>query len=80
MNDESGGPGWFVPEMIGRILMNVIMLIREYTQLLMAFLKEKPFKRGSHLEIYRVASVIPKPFVDRVNELTESLNQPDYTI
>lgn len=77
MNDESGGLGWHSPEIIGEVLVNVPQLINEYGQLLMAFLKEEPFERGSHLAVYRVASVNPKLFIDRAKELTESLDQPD---
>ncbi|MCK5124658.1 MAG: hypothetical protein KAR42_00235 [candidate division Zixibacteria bacterium] len=77
MNDESGGLGWHAPEIIGEILVNVPSLIEEYGEILLSFLQEEPFEIGSHIAIYRIASVNPKPFIKRVHELTGSLNQPD---
>jgi hypothetical protein len=80
MNDESGGLGWHSPEMIGEILVNVPRLIEEYAGLLMAFVKEEPFERGSHLAIYRVATVDPEPFAEGVEKLTDSLDHSDIYI
>jgi hypothetical protein len=77
MNDESGGLGWHSPEIIGEILVNVPPLIYEYGQLLMAFFKEEPFERGSHLAVYRVASINPKLYAYKTKDLIASLNQPD---
>ena len=77
MNDESGGLGWHSPEIIGEILVNVPFLIDEFGELLLAYLKEEPFERGCHLAVYRVASVNPKPYIKRVSELIESLNDSD---
>lgn len=77
MNDESGGLGWHSPEIIGEILVNVPSLIDEYGELLLAYLKEEPFERGSYLAVYRIASVNPKPYTKRVSELIESLNDSD---
>jgi hypothetical protein len=77
MNDESGGVGWHSPEIIGEILVNVPSLIDEYGELLLAYLKEEPFEKGSHLAIYRVASINPKPYIKRVAKLAESLNESD---
>jgi len=77
MNDESGGLGWHSPELIGEILVNVPVLIKEYAQLLVSFFKEEPFEKGSHLAVYRVASVDPKPYVDKTDQLMKSLNKPD---
>ena len=77
MNDESGGLGWHSPEIIGEILVNVPGLINEYAPLFLSYLDEEPFERGSHLAVYRVASVDPKPFAGRVDELAKSLNRSD---
>jgi hypothetical protein len=77
MNDESGGLGWHSPEIVGEILVNVPQLIDEFAQLFLAYLDEEPFERGSHLAIYRVASVNPQPFIERVSELSNSIDSPD---
>ena len=80
MNDESGGLGWHAPELIGEILVNVPALIPEYANLLLSFLREEPFERGTHFAVYRVASVDPKPFAERASELLDSLKDPDPAI
>ena len=77
MNDESGGLGWHAPELIGEILVNVPDLIPEYANVLMSFLHEEPFERGTHCAVYRAASVEPKPFTERASELLDSLKDPD---
>jgi len=77
MNDESGGLGWHSPEIIGEILVNVPALIEEYGPMLLSYLDEEPFERGSHLAIYRVAKIDPKPFVDKVDPLIVSLRRSD---
>ncbi len=80
MNDESGSIIWHSSEMIGEILVNVPVLIPEYADVLLAFLHEEPFERGTHLAISRAAQVNPKPFVERVSELASSLANPDPAI
>lgn len=80
MNDESGGLGWHSPELIGEILVNVPVLIPEYATLLLSFLREEPFERGTHFAVYRVASVDPKPFAESASELLDSLKDPDPAI
>jgi len=77
MNDESGGLVWHAPEIIGEILVNVPELVDEFAPLFFAYLDEEPFERGSHLAVYRVASIDPRPFVDWVKKLTASLDRPD---
>ena len=77
MNDESGGLGWHAPEMIGEILVNVPVLIENTADLLPSFLQEEPFERGTHLAIYRVASVDSKPFLKSAAELSKSLSNSD---
>lgn len=80
MNDESGGLGWHSPEMIGEILVNEPSLIDEYASLLVAFVNEEPFERGSHHAIYRVATVAPEAFNEWIEDLTESLDHSDIYI
>ncbi|UCD17733.1 MAG: hypothetical protein JSV44_02190, partial [Candidatus Zixiibacteriota bacterium] len=77
MNDESGGLGWFCPEIIGEILVNVPALAREYAGLLPAYFHQEPFEKGTHQAVYRVAQVCPLPFVKSIPKLADSLNNPD---
>ena len=80
MNDESGGLVWQAPELIGEIIVNVPILIPEYAGLLLSFLREEPFERGTHFAIYRVAQINADPFVDRLSELVNSVSNPDPAI
>lgn len=80
MNDESGGLGWHSPEMIAEILVNVPALIYEFSPLLVTYLREEPFERGTHFAIYRIASVDRKPFQGNAAELCESLRDSDPAI
>ncbi len=80
MNDESGGLAWFAPEMIGEILVNVPVLIESTADILPSFIKEEPFERGTHLAIYRIASVDARPFLKSAPEISESLFNSDPTI
>lgn len=80
MSDESGGLGWHSPEIIGEILVNVPKLINKYAPLLPSYFDEEPFERGSHLAVYRVASIDPKPFVSITNDIIESLDNQDIHI
>jgi hypothetical protein len=80
MNDESGGLGWHAPEMIAEILVNVPTLIPEFAGLLLSYLREEPFERGTHFAVYRVAQVDPGPFTEHVPDLTASLSDPDPAI
>jgi len=77
MNDESGGVGWHAPETVGEILANVPSLVGEMGVLLTAFLRQAPFERGSHLAVYRAASVEAAPFADSTPELVCSLRSND---
>ncbi len=77
MNDESGGLGWFAPEMIGEILVNVPVLIESTADILPSFIKEEPFERGAHLAICRVASIDARPFLKFAPEISESLDNSD---
>jgi len=77
MNDESGGLGWYAPEMVGEILVRVPDLIPEFGILLPSYLREEPFERGSHFALYRVATVEPELFGGTESELRESLGDPD---
>lgn len=74
MNDESGGVGWYSPDIIGEILVNVPSLIDEFANLLLAYLKEEPFERGAHRAILKVASINPEPFRNHASLITESLD------
>jgi hypothetical protein len=80
MSDESGGLGWHSPEVIGEILVNVPDLIDEFAPLLPAYLREEPFERGTHLAVYRVASVDKTPFAECRTELLASLRNQDQVI
>ena len=80
MSDESGGLAWHASELIGEILVNVPVLIPEYADLLLSFLREEPFERGTHFAVYRVVQVNPKPFNDCVTDLVSSLADPDPAI
>jgi hypothetical protein len=80
MNDESGGLSRLSPEMIGEILVNVPSLIEEYGPLLLSFLQEEPFERGSHLAIWRVAGIRPELFKKFIAQLRQSLGHPDPAI
>ena len=80
MNDESGGLAWHAPELIGEILVNVPVLIPEYADILLSFLREEPFEKGTHLAVCRAAQINPEPFVERVSELASSLANPDPAI
>jgi hypothetical protein len=77
MNDESGGLGWYAPEMIGEILVNVPTLIDGTAEILPSFINEEPFERGTHLAMYRVASVDARPFLKSAPEIVDSLSDSD---
>jgi len=80
MNDESGGLAWHASELIGEILVSVPVLIGEYADLLLSFLREEPFEKGTHFAVWRTAQVNPQPFADRASELVDSLTDPDPAI
>ncbi len=80
MNDESGGLGWRSPELIGEILVNVPVLIDDFGGLLPAYFKEEPFERGTYLAVARIASINPKIYGENVDQLKESLSNPDPAI
>lgn len=77
MNDESGGLSRLAPELIGEVLVNAPDLLHEFSSLLPAFLVEEPFERGTHLTVYRLASIRPELFVDCVDQLLVSLEDAD---
>jgi HEAT repeat protein len=77
MNDESGGVGWHAPELIGEILCNVPVLIPEFAELLPSFLREEPFKAGTHFALDRIASIAPASVAGCADLLAPSLNDPD---
>jgi hypothetical protein len=80
MNDESGSVGWHAPEAIGEILRNVPALIAEYGQILGSFLREKPFERGVHYSVSRLAPLKPDLFAGLKTELARSLTDPDQSV
>ena len=80
MNDESGGLTWRAPELIGESLVNVPVLIPEYADLLLSFLREEPFERGTHCAVCRLAHQDPKPFAGRGADLADSLGDADPAI
>lgn len=77
MNDESGGLGWYAPEVLGEVLRAVPALVGEYAQLLPAFLDEEPFERGTHLALARLARLAPGVVAANADRLTRSLADPD---
>jgi hypothetical protein len=77
MNDESGGLSWLAPELVGEVLVNAPDLLKEFSSMLPSYLVEEPFERGTHLAIYRLASIRPELFTDCLEQLMRSLDDPD---
>ena len=73
MNDESGNICWYAPEAIGEILYNVPELCGEFCPLLMPYLNEEPFERGTRLAIARIAGIKRGIFPEIVEKLKQSL-------
>jgi hypothetical protein len=80
MNDESGGLGWYSPELLGEVLVNVPALMDEFAKLLPSYLREEPFERGTHIAIYRISLISPERFRDCIPELGKSLDDTDPVI
>lgn len=77
MNDESGGLGWYNPELIGEMLCGVPSLIPEFATLLPSFLVEEPFEAGTHWAMVRLADVAPQAVADAAPKVARSLNDPN---
>ncbi len=80
MNDESGGIGWYAPEVIGEILFNNPFLLGEYGRLLPQYLSEEPFERGTHFALARLSALDPDLIVKTDDALVWSLNNFDPAI
>ena len=80
MNDESGGLGWYSPELMGEVLVNVPAIADEFAKLLPSYLSEEPFERGTRMAIYRVSLASPALFEGCIPQLDKSLDDPDPVI
>jgi hypothetical protein len=77
MNDESGNVAWHAPEAIGEILACVPPLIDEFGPILVSYLREEPFERGSHWALARIAWVKPDGLIEYREPLLRSLDDSD---
>ncbi|MFC1853317.1 DVU0298 family protein [candidate division CSSED10-310 bacterium] len=80
MNDESGGLLWNGPEVIALILQEVPALLDEFGPLLTTFLREEPFEQGTHWALSLVVKQKPHLFLNSVQVLSESLQDPNPSI
>ncbi|MEW5794748.1 MAG: DVU0298 family protein [Candidatus Zixiibacteriota bacterium] len=77
MNDESGGLSPLAPDIIGEVLVRVSGLVDEFGPLLISYLRESPFERGTHAAIVRLSERRPDLFVSAVGDLRQSLHDSD---
>jgi len=87
LNDESGGIGWGAPEAMGEIIASHEGLAREYTNVLISyvrkngnFLEYEPLQRGAVWGIGRVAQARPHMVQDARPHLLLFLESPDATV
>lgn len=80
MNDESGGLGWHAPEVIGEIIVNNPQLAEPFGALLLHYMKEEPFERGSHIALARISPILPELAKRGKTLLLNSLEDPDPSI
>lgn len=87
LNDESGGIGWGVPEVMGEIIASHEGLAKEYASILVSYIREdgnfleyEPLQRGAVWGIGRVAQVRPHMVQDAVPHLVLSLESSDATV
>jgi hypothetical protein len=87
LNDESGGIGWGAPEAMGEIIASHEGLAKEYTSVLISYVREdgnfleyEPLQRGAVWGIGRVAQVRPHLVQDAVPHLVLFLKSPDATV
>ena len=86
LNDESGGIGWGLPEVMGEVMARHEGLAQEFAPILVSYIREdgnflefEPLQRGVIWGIVRVAQTRPgllKP-LDAARQLLPFLNSPD---
>jgi hypothetical protein len=84
LNDESGGIGWGCPETMGEIMACHAGLAREYSEVLVSYVREDanfleyiPLQRGAVWGIARLAQVDGQRVVTSLPHLMPFLNGPD---
>ncbi len=84
LNDESGGIGWGLPELMGEILSRQNNLADEYTRILVSYTNEETnylehegLQRGLLWGIGRLAQVEPRRLRDASSHLMRYLDSPD---
>jgi len=87
LNDESGGIGWGAPEAMGEIIASHEGLAKEYTNVLISYVREdgnfleyEPLQRGAVWGIGRVAQARPDLVQDALPHLLLFLESPDATV
>jgi HEAT repeat protein len=87
LNDESGGIGWGVPEVIGEIIASHEGLAKEYGTMLISYVREdqnfleyEPLQRGAVWGVGRVAQVKPHIVQDAVSHLLLFLESADAVV
>nr|MBF0221507.1 HEAT repeat domain-containing protein [Desulfobulbaceae bacterium] len=72
LNDESGGIGWGIPEVIGEVCAVHPKIAQEYTHILVSFMREEGFylelpelQRGLMWGLGRLAQVYPQLLVEK---------------
>ena len=87
LNDESGGIGWGAPEAMGEIIASHEGLAKEYTNVLISYVREdgnfleyEPLQRGAVWGIGRVAQARPHLVQDAIPHLLPYLESGDATV
>lgn len=87
LNDESGGIGWGLPEVMGEILARHETLADEFTRILVSYANEEAnylehegLQRGLLWGIGRLAQVEPDRLSDAVPHLMRYLDSPDAAV
>ena len=87
LNDESGGIGWGVPEVIGEIIASHEGLAKEYGAILVSYVREdenfleyEPLQRGAVWGVGRVAQVKPHIVQDAIPHLLLFLESSDAVV
>jgi len=73
-NDDSGNVGWYAPQAMGEILVNVPVLLGQFGGPLAALLTRSPFETGAHWAVARVATACPDAFAGWRDVLVTSLH------
>jgi hypothetical protein len=80
MNDESGSICWYAPEAIGEVLVSNPQFRREFSLILLSFIKEEPFEAGVHRALFRIAESDPTAFPAQAARFERSLDDTDASI